>query len=170
MKSILITAILACAQVATGQARAPKLAERELVAAVIIGETGGNGRKGMEAVYEVIHARASRRGTTCAEEVLRRRQFAVLKGSGSAGERATALWWKHRNHPHYRWVHDELLRWIPTTSHTGTNPFNRCSHYHATSVTPYWAFKKAKVDGVYVKVRIKPAFTFGGHKWYNNIK
>ena len=166
----LLLALLITATAAHGQARAPKLAERELIAAVIIGESGGHGRKGMEAVYEVIHARASRRGTTCAEEVLRHKQFEVLNGRGSAGERATALWWRHRNHKEYEWVHNELLKWIPTSSHTGTNPYNRCDHYHATSATPYWAFKKVKVDGVYVKVRIKPAFTFGGHHWYNNIK
>lgn len=149
----LLAALFITATAAHGQARAPKLAERELMAAVIIGESGGHGRKGMEAVYEVIHARASRRGTTCAEEVLRRKQFSVLNGVTP-----TALWWRHRNHKEYEWVHNELLKWIPTSSHTGTNPYNRATHYHSVKVTPYWAKGKT------------PCAVFGGHRWYTTIK
>jgi len=135
------------------QARAPKGADREVIAAVIVAESGGHGVKGMEAVWEVIHARASQRGTTCIEEALRRKQFSCLNNTTP-----TELWWKMRNHPSYWMVHDHILRWVPTSSHTGTNPYNRATHYHAHSVNPYWAKGH------------KPAASFGGHKWYRGIK
>ena len=146
--TLLITATLAHAQ-----ARAPEGQDRELVAAVILAESGGHGRKGMEAVYEVIHARASVRRTTCVAEVLRRKQFSCLNGV-----KPSALVQRMKRHAHWRWVHDDLLKWIPITAHTGTNPFNRCRHYHATRITPYWAKGKT------------PHATFGGHHWYNNVK
>jgi len=153
MKSIMIIAILAYAQVATGQARAPKGADREVIAACIIAEGGGHGRAGMEAIWEVIHARASQRETTCIEEVLRRKQFSCLNGVTP-----TALWWKHRSHREYAWVHDNLLKWVPITSRTGTNPYNRATHYHAAKIAPYWAKGH------------RPCATLGGHKFYRNIK
>ena len=146
--TLLITATLAHAQ-----ARAPEGQDRELVAAVILAESGGHGRKGMEAVYEVIHARASVRRTTCVAEVLRRKQFSCLNGV-----KPSRLVQRMKTHKHWAGVHDELLKWIPITAHTGTNPFNRCRHYHATRITPYWAKGKT------------PHATFGGHHWYNNVK
>ena len=151
MKPLLL--LLLSAITCAAQAPAPEGFARQLVAAVIIGESGGHGRKGMEAVYEVIHARASVRKTSCAKEVLRDKQFSCLNNTSPL-----ALIHKHMNHAHYKWVHDELLKWVPVTSHTGTNPFNRCRHYHAVSITPYWARGK------------QPFAVFGGHKWYNNVK
>lgn len=151
MKHIII--LIATAQLALAQARAPIHADRELVAACILAESGGHGHKGMAAVYEVIHARASVRRTTCAEEVLRPKQFSCLNKTKPA-----ALVKRMKAHKEWKWVHDELLKWVPITSHTGTNPYNRCRHYHAVSVTPYWARGK------------QPFAVFGGHKWYNNVK
>ena len=151
MKPLLL--LLLSAITCAAQAPAPEGFARQLVAAVIIGESGGHGRKGMEAVYEVIHASGSVRKTSCAKEVLRDKQFSCLNNTSPL-----ALIHKHMNHAHYKWVHDELLKWVPITSHTGTNPFNRCRHYHAVSITPYWARGK------------QPFAVFGGHKWYNNVK
>lgn len=148
-----IITLLASAHLVLAQANAPEGFDRELVAAVILAESGGHGRKGMEAVYEVIHARASVRKTTCVVEVMRRKQFSCLNRTSPK-----ALTQKMKHHSEWEWVHDKLLKWIPITSHTGTNPFNRCRHYHSTSVTPSWAKGK------------KPHATFGGHKWYNNVK
>ena len=135
------------------QAEAPKGFAREVVAAVILAESGGHGFKGMAAVYEVIHARASVRKTSCLNEAIRRKQFSCLNGI-SPGELINRM----KGHKHWHWVHDDLLKWIPITSHTGSNPFNRCRHYHATSVLPYWAKGQ------------KPFAVFGGHAWYNSIR
>jgi len=143
------------------QARAPKGADREVIAAVIVAESGGHGVKGMEAVWEVIHARASQRGTTCIEEALKSRlvkgkkvhQFECLNNTTP-----TVLWYRMKDHAHYWMVHDSILKWVPTSSHTGTNPYNRATHYHANSDSPNWAKGK------------KPIASFGGHKWYRGIK
>lgn len=153
MKYITVLLLIAVQTWALEPARAPRGAERELLAALVIAESGGHGRKGMAAVYEVVFERASRRETTCYAEATRAKQFSCLNGVKPA-----KLVRKMRKHSEYKWVHDELLKWVPITSHTGLHPGARCTHYHAVNVTPYWA------KGV------KPAFTFGGHHWYNNIK
>lgn len=152
-RAFILIALLGLFREARAQAEAPTGYARQVVSAIILAESGGHGRKGMAAVYEVIHARASVRGTTCLKEVLRPKQFSCLNNTTPA--RLVARMQKHTE---YRWVHDQLLKWVPITSHTGTNPFNRCRHYHATSVLPYWARGE------------KPFATFGGHVWYNTVK
>ena len=152
MKKVILLLMLTSINVFS-QARAPKGADREVIAAVIVAESGGHGVNGMEAVWEVIHARASQRGTTCIEEALRRKQFSCLNNTTP-----TELWYKMKDHPCYWMVHDSILKWVPISSHTGTNPYNRATHYHAHSVNPYWAKGK------------KPIASFGGHKWYRGIK
>ena len=62
-----------------------------------------------------------------------------------------------KTHAEYRWVYD-MLKFVPITAHTGTNPYNRCKHYHAVTVKPKWSKGKT------------PFATFGGHHWYNNVK
>jgi len=145
--------LVTIAQAETPPPDAPIGLERAVVAAVIVGESGGHGRKGMAAVYEVIHRRATKHGTSCYAQVVKRKQFSVLNN-----KTPRQLVQQMSHHKEYKWVHDSLLKFIPLTSHTGTNPYNRCTHYHAVSVNPYWA--KGKV----------PYATFSGHKWYNNIK
>jgi hypothetical protein len=150
-------------------ARAPQGAERAVVAAVIIAESGGHGRKGMSAVYEVVFERASRQRTSCYAEVTRDKQFSCLNGKKPIRVRTASLVQRMSKHREYKWVHDELLKWVPITNHTGGYPGERCTHYHAEKVkdpetgklvdfVPYWAEGK------------KPARTFGGHHWYNNVK
>lgn len=135
------------------QAEAPQGYARAVVAACIIAESGGHGKRGMEAVYEVIHTRASQRRTTCVIEVLRPKQFSCFNGRNAAD-----VVRQMSQHRHYKWVHDELLKFIPLTAHTGKNPTNRCTHYHAVSVSPRWARGS------------NPVAIFGGHKWYRGIK
>ena len=151
--ALLLLAMPTIARAETLPPDAPTGWERAVVAAVIIGESGGHGRKGMAAVYEVIHRRATKGGTSCHAQVVKRKQFSVL--NNTTPKRLVKQMSRHRE---YKWVHDNLLKFVPLTSHTGTNPYNRCTHYHAASVTPYWA--KGKM----------PYATFGGHKWYNNIR
>jgi len=131
---------------------APANWARAVVTAVIIGESGGHGLKGCEAVYEVIHSRASRRRSTCLYEVLKPMQFSCLNATTSA-----SLVRKHRKHPMWDKVY-EFVGKRPQYKHTGTKWSNACTHYHAVKITPYWAKGKA------------PFAAFGGHKWYNTVK
>lgn len=170
MKHIIIVLLLAVHTWAVEPARAPQGAERAVVAAVIIAESGGHGRKGMSAVYEVVFERASRRGTSCYAEVTRDRQFSCLNGKKPIRVKAASLVQRMSKHPEYKWVHDTLLggavdpvtgkagKKVPLDNYTGPHPGARCTHYHTTKSSPYWAKGK------------KPAFTFGGHHWYNNIR
>ena len=51
--------------------------DNEIVAATLVGEAGGEGTKGMEAVYGVLSNRAKNKGTSTAGESLRPRQFSM---------------------------------------------------------------------------------------------
>ena len=180
MKYITIVLLLVVHTWAVEPARAPQGAERVVVAAVIVAESGGHGRKGMSAVYEVVFERASRRGTSCYAEVIRYKQFSCLNGKKPIRVRAASLVQRMSKHPEYKWVHDTLLggavdpvtgkagKKVPLTDYTGPHPGARCTHYHTTSISPSWVKirdSKGKVIGVK-----KPAYTFGGHHWYNNVK
>jgi spore germination cell wall hydrolase CwlJ-like protein len=49
----------------------------EVIAATLIGEAGGEGDKGMQAIKNVLDNRASKKGTTSAGEALRPKQFSM---------------------------------------------------------------------------------------------
>ena len=151
---------------------APANWARSVVTAVIIGESGGHGLKGCEAVYEVIHSRASRRRSTCLYEVLKPMQFSCLNKPTTSA----SLVRKHREHPMW----DKVFAFVgerPQYKHTGTKWSNACTHYHAEY---QHKLKLDKKTGKKVKVKVKftpwwvkdekPVATFGGHKWYNNVK
>ncbi len=132
---------------------APAGAERKLIAAVIIAEAGGEDMKGMKAVYEVIWQRGVQRKRSLAKVVTRPKQFSCLNRTTT-----TALIRSTSRHPRYQWVHDELLKHPPLTVHTCPAHLlrlatNRANHYHAVSVTPYWAKGKTGV-------------TIGNHRFY----
>jgi len=51
--------------------------DKEIVAATLIGEAGGEDKNGMIAVFNVLNNRAKNKGTTAAGESLRPRQFSM---------------------------------------------------------------------------------------------
>jgi spore germination cell wall hydrolase CwlJ-like protein len=130
----------------------PEGYERRLVAWVILAEARGEGRVGMQAVYEVLWMRAQNRGISLREVVLQPKQFAPLIGVKPAklGQRMSKV-------PQYKWVHDVLLRFVPLTVHTvpaGMEKIapNRADHFHSGKV-PSWC-------------KGKPSVEIGGHKFY----
>ena len=133
--------------------------DRAIVAAVIIAEGGGESKRGMSSIYEVIHTRASHKGTSCATEVMRRKQFSCLNNTSPAG-----LVRRVSGHKHYRWVYDELLKFVPLTMFTvqeNTHKLNRnrADHYYAHKqiAKPYWV---GALEGKVV----------GNHKFYKLVK
>ena len=142
----LLPILLACPVIASGAPlRAPVGAERALIASVIIAEAGGEGREGMEAVWEVIHTRAKERKLSYTRVVTHRKQLSCLNGTTPArlGQRMS-------QHPYYAWVHKVLLRTTPRTKHT-----NGANHYHAGR-QPYWAKgKRGKRIGNHRFYRLK---------------
>ena len=99
--------------------------ELDTVIATLILEAGGEGKKGMEAVYEVILNRAKVRKKTPFQIVTQRKQFSCFD---SGVERAVE---KAKKHP--RWALAESIVKSPVTNFTKGSTF-----YHTTKVNPYW--------------------------------
>lgn len=102
-------------------------ASREVAAAVIILEAGGEGRQGMEAVAEVIQQRARERRQTSERVVLAAGQFSCMNARTPQQAVRAA-----RNHP--RWKDALTMAQGVQTHHTrGAN------HYCTLSTFPKWA-------------------------------
>jgi hypothetical protein len=99
-----------------------------VAAAMLIAEAGGEGRIGMEAVWEVAWQRSVERRQTIEAVCLARYQFSCFNGVTAAQVIATA-----RRHP--RWsMALEIVAAPPRTKHTqGAN------HYCTLKTFPYWA-------------------------------
>ena len=110
--------------------------DQEVIAATLILEAGGEYDKGaMEAVYEVIHNRAARRGTQYSDECLRKWQFSCW--NDISAEEGIA---KASKHP--RWNEAlKLAYYKPATNYT-----KGADHYHADYVNPYWSKKLQKTS------------------------
>ncbi len=151
MKKLIIiirTALLYSTANAWEPRNAPSWEQRELIAAVIIAEAGGEGQKGMEAVYEVIWQRASLQERSYLAVITQRKQFSCLNGV-----KHDDLIKRMSKHKHYEWVRKSLLIFPPLTVHTVPNGQekvnrNRADHYFAhKKVKPYWSNGKGKVIG-----------------------
>ena len=142
-KLILITALLYSSAGAWEPQNAPDQDHRALLAAVIIAEAGAEGRKGMEAVYEVVWQRASLQERSYLAVITQRKQFSCLNGV-----KHDALIKRMSKHKHYEWVRWGLLSFPPLTVHTchGEKVIrNRADHYFAhKKVKPYWSNGKGK--------------------------
>lgn len=102
--------------------------DQEVVAATLIMEAGGEYDQGaLEAVYEVIHTRAQKRGTQYSEECLRAKQFSCWNG-------ITPKEGIEKASKHPRW--NEALKLAYYKSQT--NYTKGADHYHADYVNPYW--------------------------------
>lgn len=112
--------------------------DQEVIAATLILEAGGEYDKGaMEAVYEVIHNRAARRGTQYSDECLRKWQFSCW--NDISAEEGIA---KASKHP--RWNEALKLAYCkPATNYT-----KGADHYHADYVNPYWSKKLQKTSTI----------------------
>ena len=143
-KLILITALLYSSAGAWEPQNAPDQDHRALLAAVIIAEAGAEGRKGMEAVYEVVWQRASLQERSYLAVITQRKQFSCLNGV-----KHDDLFKRMSKHKHYEWVRWGLLSFPPLTVHTchGEKVIrNRADHYFAhKKVKPYWSNGKGKV-------------------------
>lgn len=102
----------------------------ETVAAVIIGEAGGEGIAGMQAVASVIQNRAIR-GRTPYSVVTRPWQFSCLNGVNHDKFVANA-----KRHP--RWGAALILA-EEIENRKVIDATGGATHYHAKRILPYWA-------------------------------
>ena len=161
-KLLIIMALLPMLARAEAPTEGPKGYERKLVAWVILAEARGEGRVGMEAVYEVLWMRAQNRGISLREVVREPSQFQPMNGI-KPSEEWSKLGQRMSKVPAYKWVHDELLKWVPLTVHTvpaGMEKIapNRADHFHSGKV-PSWCKGKPSV-------LIRPNEKTQGHLFY----
>lgn len=118
----------------------------ELAAAVLCAEARGDGRRGMEAVWEVVWTRARRLGKPEANVMAvltRRRQFACLNSTPPA-----ALIRRMKGEAEWP-VALAIVAGAPRTRLTAG-----ADHYEISGRTPYWAVHRVPVARV------------GGHSFY----
>ena len=178
MKGIILTLTMAMGVYGWEPVDAPVGNDRAIVAAVIIAEAGGEGIRGMESVYEVIHTRASHRGTSCLTEVMRKSQFDSITKYRS-NPFGLVRRWREKEPVNYAWVYHVLLRTVPLTMLTVQDNApklntNRADHFYACKgenkiAPPYWTYRKVKRGGIEVKVPIKGKVV-GNHKFYKLVK
>jgi len=147
MKRIILVLVAASVSVFGWEPRnAPQPEERALLAAVITAEAGGEGQRGMEAVYEVIWQRAALAHSDYIKVITKPKQFSCLNGVKQAD-----LIKRMSKHKHYEWVRWSLLFHPPLTVHTAHGDKvirNRSDHYFAHGkVKPSWSNGKGRVIG-----------------------
>lgn len=125
------------------------ITDRQLLASVLIMEAGGEGRAGMQAVWEVIWTRAKNRRLSPVGVVTQRKQFSCLNHIEPGRAIATA-----QRHPHWRHA------WGIVGSPPVTNITKGAEHYHATWMVkaPYWAdpSKKTVTLGRHTFYKLRP--------------
>ena len=116
---------------------------REVVAAVLIAEAGGEGVAAMQAVREVIQMRAFEKRTAELKVVTAKWQFSCL--NKTTPEKLVA-----RASLHPRWPDALAL----ASRYVDKATVRQANHYHHKSVAPYWAKDR------------KPLAFIGGHYFY----
>jgi N-acetylmuramoyl-L-alanine amidase len=121
--------------------------EKQIVAAVIICEAGGEGANGMQAVANVIANRAAK-GKTPLQVVTRKHQFECITKDLNNLQNFVN---KASKHPKWQ----QALNMSEKIANKNLPDITGGStHFHNTSMTPYWAKK------IEFKVKI------GGHLFY----
>jgi len=108
---------------------------QEVVAAVLIGEAGGEGSKGLEAVLEVIHERAKASHTSTYRVVTKRFQFSCL--NRISPKRLVQIARRH-----HRWSEAMNLAGLVKVQ---TNWTRGANHYHAITINPGWPNKVCEI-------------------------
>lgn len=115
-----------------------EITSRQLCAATLILEAGGEGREGMQAVWEVVWQRAKLRRLTPLGVVTQRKQFSCLNSITPGRAIATA-----QKHP--MWRHAWGIVSAPPVLPDMEPLTLGADHYHATTIKPpFWADKAKK--------------------------
>lgn len=112
------------------------------LAVCLVLEAGGEGRKGMEAVREVVAVRAAEARTTETQVVLKRKAFSCFNGISFEEAKSKAV-----KHP--AWGTAQLLSSKPPE----TDWTKKANHYCTLKTEPYWATKP-------------PVAVVGNHKFF----
>jgi len=129
--------------------------ERLVTAATLIGESGGEGEKGMHAVMNVINNRSKGNPKKFAEVCLKPHQFSMFNGATvSKNENIKDIVHKAMAHPRWKLA----LKLVDEATHGRLNDITgSATHYHTKKVSPYWSSNK------------NPIAIIGNHKFYKNV-
>ncbi len=141
----------------------------DIVAAALIGEAGGEGYKGMQAVMNVIMNRVRGgdpfRGAV--DVVLKPKQFSFFDKYNSGGEKMQDIVAKAMQHP--RWAEAKELALVGMQRKL-EDITDGATHYHVTrgksKVTPYWS--SPKFGGK--NSEALATNTIGSHTFFKNVR
>lgn len=132
-------------------------ADLEVVAACLIGEAGGEGEKGLQAVMNVVYNRAGGDPARFKSVVLAPKQFSAMNSAtGRRPKNSVAnLVAMHKKHPLWSTAlmtaHRASYKQLPDMTQGST-------HYHASAIKPSWAGS------------MQPVGYLGGHIFYKPKK
>lgn len=138
-----VKSIIAAAVLVAAQAPAQVISEQELIAAVLVGEAGGEGSDGMCAVLEVVWTRHLERKQTFLEVITTRKAFSCMNSK-------TPQALVQRSRSHKEWNYAMLLAEHRPRSRLAKG----ANHFHKTNINPRWARGK------------RPVAIIGNHKFY----
>lgn len=127
--------------------------EKEVVAACLIGEAGGEGPQGMQAVMNVISNRAKGNPAQFVKVCLKPYQFSFFnEATVSRSKKLVDIVDKAKKHP--KW--NIAMELVQNASKKKLEDITQgATHYHTTAVNPSWAPKLKYIEQL------------GNHKFYN---
>ncbi len=104
------------------------------IATTLVLEAGGEGNRGMQAVANVLNNRATKRGTTPAQEALRPYQFSMWNDFNAGSENVSDVISKAKSHPKWKTAVDYAKRIasLPDVTNGATH------YYNPNKVNPKW--------------------------------
>lgn len=90
-----------------------------IIATTLVLEAGGEGNRGMQAVANVLNNRAKKRGTTPAQEAIRKKQFSMWNAFHSGTEEISDVIAKAKKHPKWKLAVDYAKRIASLSDITG---------------------------------------------------
>jgi spore germination cell wall hydrolase CwlJ-like protein len=117
------------------------VSEEEVITATLIGEAGGEGVQGIQAVLNVLQNRAKKRNSSVAREALRPKQFSMWNPVLLKNKSQRQVVDQYKNHKYYDDVLKAIKRYNPNQIKF-KDITNGATHYYAhNKVQPFWAKK-----------------------------
>lgn len=104
--------------------------ETALIGAILVAEAGGEGIRGMQAVYEVILTRSKEKHISMYKVVTERNAFTCFNGYRYSPQKFINKWKKHANYSKAMWI---------VNNHKSTTLTRGSNFYHEKTVRPVWS-------------------------------
>lgn len=146
---VLLGLSLSVGNAATPKKPAPKVDSKELAAAILVAEAGGEGTNGLMAVTEVINNRMKARKISLYAVITEPRAFACFYKSRSNPQGFITKWKKHPRYSYALWC---------INNYKGNSLTKGSLYYHEKKLKAKWS------KGV------KPTAKIGNHLFFATIK